>query len=156
MRSGVRLGVDVGKVRVGVARCDPAGMLATPVTTLARAGELESRFRALIDEHEPVEVVVGLPLSMSGGETASTADAREVAARLAKVAGVHVRLVDERLSTVGAQRSLQAAGRNTKQSRAVIDQAAAVIILQHALDFERTADRPPGVIVDAEEGHARG
>ncbi len=156
MRSGVRLGVDVGKVRVGIARSDPDGMLATPVATLARAGELESRFRALIDEHEPVEVVVGLPLSMSGGETASTADAREVAARLARVAGVPVRLVDERLSTVGAQRSLQAAGRNTKQSRSVIDQAAAVLILQHALDFERTADRPPGVVVDAEERHAGG
>lgn len=161
MRSGVRLGVDVGKARVGVARCDPAGMLATPVATLARADDLENRFRELLSEHEPVEVVVGLPLSMSGGETASTADARDVAARLARVAGVPVRLVDERLSTVGAQRSLHAAGRNTRQSRSVIDQAAAVIILQHALDFERTADRPPGVVVDtavddAEEGHARG
>ena len=161
MRSGVRLGVDVGKARVGVARCDPAGMLATPVATLARADDLESRFQELLSEHEPVEVVVGLPLSMSGGETASTADARDVAARLARVAGVPVRLVDERLSTVGAQRSLHAAGRNTRQSRSVIDQAAAVIILQHALDFERTADRPPGVVVDtavddAEEGHARG
>ncbi|MFC0678029.1 Holliday junction resolvase RuvX [Lysobacter korlensis] len=157
----MRLGVDVGKVRVGIARSDPAGMLATPVATLARAGELDSGFRALVDEHQPVEVVVGLPLSMSGGETASTADAREVAARLARVAGVPVRLVDERLSTVGAQRSLQAAGRNSKQSRSVIDQAAAVIILQHALDFERTADRPPGVVVgsvpdDAEEGHPHG
>ena len=161
MRSGVRLGVDVGKVRVGIARCDPAGTIATPVETLARAENLETRFRALVDEHQPVEVVVGLPLSMSGGETASTADAREVAGRLARVAGVPVRLVDERLSTVGAQRSLHAAGRSTKQSRSVIDQAAAVIILQHALDFERTADRPPGVVVDtgaddADEGHPHG
>jgi putative Holliday junction resolvase len=136
-------------------------MIATPVETLARADDLAGRFRALVDEHEPVEVVVGLPLSMSGGETASTADAREVAAQLARVAGVPVRLVDERLSTVGAQRSLHAAGRNTRQSRSVIDQAAAVIILQHALDFERTADRPPGVVVDTavagtEEGHSRG
>ena len=148
MRSGVRLGVDVGKVRVGVARCDPAGMLATPVETVSRTDDLERRFRELVEEHEAVEVIVGLPLSMSGGETASTADAREVAGRLARVAGVPVRLVDERLSTVGAQRALQAAGRNTRQSRSVLDQAAAVIILQHALDFERTADRPPGVVVD--------
>ena len=176
MRSGVRLGVDVGKVRVGIARCDPAGMIATPVETLARADDLDARFRALVEDHEPVEVIVGLPLSMSGVETASTADAREVAGRLARVAGVPVRLVDERLSTVGAQRSLRAAGRNTKQSRSVIDQAAAVVILQHALDFERTAKRPPGVVVDVavhgaagedpapnstalsstEEGHAHG
>ena len=161
MRSGVRLGVDVGKVRVGIARCDPAGMLATPVETLSRTDDLERRFRALVEESEPLEVIVGLPLSMSGGETASTADAREVAGRLARVAGVPVRLVDERLSTVGAQRSLRAAGRNTRQSRSVLDQAAAVIILQHALDFERTADRPPGVVVDtavpgAEERHPHG
>jgi putative Holliday junction resolvase len=156
MRTGVRLGVDVGKVRVGIARSDPAGTLAVPVATLSRTAGLEAAFRALVDEHEPVEVVVGLPLSMSGGETASTADARSVAGQLARLAGVPVRLVDERLSTVGAQRSLQAAGRNTKQSRPVIDQAAAVIILQHALDFERTAARPPGVVVDIEEGHAHG
>jgi putative Holliday junction resolvase len=171
MRSGVRLGVDVGKVRVGVARCDPAGMLATPVATLARTDDLEGRFQALLDEHEPVEIVVGLPLSMSGGDTASTADARLVARQLAGFVGVPVRLVDERLSTVGAQRALHAAGRNTKQSRSVIDQAAAVLILQHALDFERSAGRPPGTVVDTvldhtaaadievggtEEGHARG
>jgi putative Holliday junction resolvase len=166
MRSGVRLGVDVGKVRVGIARCDPAGMIATPVATLARADDLDSRFRALVEEHQPVEVIVGLPLSMSGGETASTADARQLAVRLARVAGVPTRLVDERLSTVGAQRSLHAAGRNTKQSRSVIDQAAAVVILQHALDFERTAERPPGVVVDpvpddtvlddTAEGHTHG
>jgi putative Holliday junction resolvase len=153
MRSGVRLGVDVGKVRVGIARCDPGGMLATPVETLARADDLATRFRALVGEYAPVEVVVGLPLSMSGAETASTADAREVAALLAGAVDVPVRLVDERLSTVGAQRSLHAAGRNTRRSRAVIDQAAAVVILQHALDSERAAGRPPGVLLDAREGH---
>lgn len=151
MRTGVRLGVDVGKVRVGIARCDPDGLIATPVSTLARADGLEARFRTLVAEHTPVEVVVGLPLSMSGGETASTADARQVASLLARTAGVPVRLVDERLSTVGAQRSLHAAGRNTKRSRAVIDQAAAVVILQHALDSERSAGRPPGVLVDETE-----
>jgi putative holliday junction resolvase len=156
MRSGVRLGVDVGKVRVGIARCDPDGLLATPVATLARADGLEARFRDLVEEYAPLEVVVGLPLSMSGGETASTADARDVASLLARSAGVPVRLVDERLSTVGAQRSLQAAGRNTKRSRPVIDQAAAVVILQHALDSERTAGRPPGVLVDTREGQAHG
>ncbi len=156
MRSGVRLGVDVGKVRVGIARSDPGGMLATPVATLSRADDLAAHFRALVEEHTPVEVVVGLPLSMSGGETPSTADARQVATLLAGTGGVPVRLVDERLSTVGAQRSLQAAGRNTKRSRSVIDQAAAVVILQHALDSERTAGRPPGILVDAREGQADG
>ena len=154
MRSGVRLGVDVGKVRVGIARCDPAGMIATPVETLARTEDLPARFRTLLEEHAPVEIVVGLPLSMSGAETASTADARDVAALLARTSGVPVRLVDERLSTVGAQRSLHAAGRNTKRSRSVIDQAAAVVILQPALDSERTAGRPPGVVVDTTEGQA--
>jgi putative Holliday junction resolvase len=156
MRAGVRLGIDVGKVRVGVARCDPSGMLATPVVTLARAEDLTARFVELLGEYEPIEVIVGLPLSMSGSETASTADARAVAGQLAAAGRVPVRLVDERLSTVGAQRSLHSAGRNTKQSRSVIDQAAAVIILQHALDSERSAGRPPGVVLDVQEGHVHG
>jgi putative Holliday junction resolvase len=156
MRSGVRLGIDVGKVRVGVARCDPSGMLATPVTTLARADDMAAELRGLLAEYDPLELVVGLPLSMAGTDTASTADARAVAHQLARLGTVPVRLVDERLSTVGAQRSLHSVGRSTKQSRSVIDQVAAVIILQHALDSERSSGRPPGVVVDAKEGHVHG
>lgn len=148
MRPGVHLGVDVGKARVGIAQSDRDGLLATPVATLARADADERAFRLLVEEHAPIEFVVGLPLSMRGGDTASTTDAREFAAALASWVDVPVRLVDERLSTVSAQRALHASGRRTKGSRPVIDQVAAVIILQNALDHERTAGRPPGVLVD--------
>jgi len=148
----VRLGVDVGRARVGVAVCDRDGLLATPVATLARPEADERAFRMLVQEYGPTEIVVGLPLSLSGGDTPSTTDAREFAAALAGWTEVPVRLVDERLSTVSAQRALHAAGRRTKGSRPVIDQVAAVIILQNALDHERSAGLPPGATVDPDGG----
>ncbi len=151
MRSGVRVGVDVGRARVGVAQCDRDGLLATPVETLARDGALDGLV-AIVAELEPIEVVVGLPLSLSGDDTPSTGDARAFARELASRIGTPVRLVDERLSTVSAQRELHRSGRSTRTSRAVIDQVAAVIILQNALDSERAAGRAPGALVDPDEG----
>jgi putative holliday junction resolvase len=150
-RTGVRVGVDVGRARVGVARSDRDGLLATPVETLAREGGLDALV-AIVAELEPMEVVVGLPLSLRGGDTPSTGDARDFAAELAGRIGVPVRLVDERLSTVSAQRELHRSGRNARTSRAVIDQVAAVIILQNALDSERAGGRPPGAPVDPDGG----
>jgi putative Holliday junction resolvase len=152
VRLGVRLGVDVGRARVGIAVCDREGLLATPVATLARADSDERAFRLLVAEYGPTEIVVGLPLSLGGGDTASTTDARDFAAALAGWVEVPVRLVDERLSTVSAQRALRDAGRRTKGSRPVIDQVAAVIILQNALDHERSAGLPPGATVDPDGG----
>jgi putative Holliday junction resolvase len=152
MRSGVRLGVDVGKARVGVAVCDRDGMLATPVITLSRGDTTVEDLRTLLAEYSAIEVVVGLPLSMRGDDTASTADARLLAAELAASVDVPVRMVDERLTTVSAQRVLHQSGRTVKGSRPVIDQVAAVIILQNALDFERSAGRPPGTVVDQTQG----
>ena len=152
MRPGVRLGVDVGKARVGIAVCDRDGLLATPVATLVRVRAGQRAFGRLAEEYGPVEIVVGLPLSLSGGDTASTTDARGFAAAVAGWLEVPVRLVDERLSTVSAQRALHAAGRRTKGSRPVIDQVAAVIILQNALDHERSAGHPPGATVDPDGG----
>jgi putative Holliday junction resolvase len=152
MRTGVRLGVDAGKARVGVAVCDGEGLLATPVATLSRGERTVEELRGLVGDYAAVEVVVGLPLSMRGDETLSTADARALAAELATAIEVPVRLVDERLSTVAAQRALHQTGRSVKTSRAVIDQAAAVIILQNAIDFERSAGRPPGTIVEPDGG----
>jgi putative Holliday junction resolvase len=152
MRSGVRLGVDVGKARVGVAACDREGLLATPVVTLTRGDGTVGELRELVAEYGVMEVVVGLPLSMRGDDTASTADARMLAEELARAVDVPVRLVDERLSTVSAQRALHQSGRSVKASRPVIDQVAAVIILQNALDFERSAGRPPGTVVDQHGG----
>lgn len=152
MRPGVRLGVDVGRARVGVAVCDRDGLLATPVVSHPRGKDDEGAFRGLIEEYSPIEIIVGLPLSLAGTDTPSTADAREFAHWLTTLGGPPVRLVDERMSTVSAQRGLHQAGRNTRTSRAVIDQAAAVIILQNALDFERSAGRPAGTAVAPDEG----
>ena len=147
----MRLGVDVGTARVGVARSDPHGTLATPVETLARRDDVIAGIRRLINEHAVIEVVVGLPLALSGSETASTVDARVMAEAIAEALPVPVRLVDERLTTVTAARGLREAGRTSKNSRSVVDQAAAVILLQHALDLERASGNPPGALVEPHE-----
>jgi putative Holliday junction resolvase len=153
VRSGVRIGVDVGKARIGVARSDPSGLIATPVVTVPRAADGDADVREILasaEEHDAIEIVVGLPLSLSGGRTPSTEDAERFAARIAAAAPLPVRLVDERLSTVSAQSALSASGRNTRKSRPVIDQVAAVIILQHALDSERAGGSAPGTVVRTE------
>ncbi|MFC6084798.1 Holliday junction resolvase RuvX [Sphaerisporangium aureirubrum] len=148
MRRGVRVGVDVGAVRVGVARSDPSGVLATPVETVRRGRGDLSRLAAIVAEYEAVEVVVGLPTSLSGRESHAAVAAREFAVRLAsRVAPTPVRLYDERLTTVSAQQDLRSSGVRAKNQRAVIDQAAAVVLLQAALDAERASGAPPGVPV---------
>ncbi len=148
MRRGVRIGVDVGDVRIGVARSDPSGLIATPVETVRRGKGDLARLRALTAEDEAVEVVVGLPRSLSGGEGPSAAKVREFAARIAEaVAPVPVRLCDERLSTVTAEAVLRGQGKKGQKRRAVVDQAAAVVILQNALDTERGTGAAPGELV---------
>jgi putative Holliday junction resolvase len=153
MRAGVRLGVDVGSVRVGVAACDPAGTIATPVATLRRErGDLAELSR-LAREREAVEILVGLPRTLAGREGPAAGAAMSYAERLAAaLAPTPVRVVDERLSTVGAQRGLHASGVSVRKGRAVIDQAAAVIILQSALDEERATGLPPGRAVPPRSG----
>lgn len=150
MRPGVRLGVDPGDVRIGVAASDPSGLLATPVETVARGrGDLD-RLRALAAELDAREVVVGLPRSLSGREGPAAAKARAFAAELADLLatdGVAVRLLDERLTTVTAEAVLRGQGRKGKQRRAVVDQAAAVVMLQNALDTERWTGSPAGELV---------
>lgn len=158
MRRGVRLGIDPGDVRIGVARSDPSGFLASPVETVRRGrGDLDRIARILADAGaEPgdagvVEVVLGLPRSLSGGEGPAALKTREFARRLARrVAPVPVRLVDERLTTVSAEAMLRDRGRNGAKRRAVVDQAAAVVILQHALDTERASGNAPGEIVEGD------
>lgn len=153
MRFGSRLGVDVGSVRIGVARSDPSGLLATPVETVRRGkGDLD-RIAAIAQEHEAIEVIVGLPTSLSGREGQAAAIARAFAQDLAvRLAPTPVRLFDERLTTVAAQQGLRASGVKAKKQRGVVDQAAAVVLLQDALDAERATDRPPGRPVDPPAG----
>ena len=155
-RSGVRVGVDVGSVRVGVAASDPSGILATPVRTVPRdvsdqqAPDVEE-VASIVADTAAIEVVVGLPRTLAGLEGPAAAEARQYARRLAvRVAPVEVRLVDERLTTVDAHRSLRESGVDGRRQRAVVDQAAAVLILQAALDAERISGRPPGELVRAD------
>ena len=151
MRHGVRLGIDPGDARIGVARSDPTGFLATPLETVRRGKGDLSRIARLAREAEAVEVVVGLPRSLSGREGPAAVKVREFAARLAdRVAPVAVRLQDERLTTVSAEAMLRDRGKKGASRRAVVDQAAAVLILQHALDSERATGRPPGEVVRGE------
>ena len=152
MRQGVRIGVDVGTVRIGVARSDLHGMLATPLETIARGVGDSARIASLVVELDALEIIVGFPLALSGRRTSSTDDAVAFAEGLAETLSIPVRLVDERLSTVSAQAAVRASGRTTKQTRSVIDQVAAVIILQQALDIERARDTLPGVAVAPDEG----
>jgi len=139
---GRRLGIDVGTVRIGVAASDPDGILATPVETVRRdrgGGHLR-RLQRLVTEMDIVEIVVGLPLTLADRAGASADDAAAVATALAgRIGSVPVRLTDERLTTVSATRSLREAGVRAREQRAVIDQAAAVAILQGWLDQRRNA-----------------
>jgi putative Holliday junction resolvase len=155
LRPGARLGIDVGRARIGVARCDPSVILAVPVETVPRSAEGEDgdvrRILEIAAEYDAIELVVGNPLSLSGQATASTEDAIAFAERLAAT-GAHVRLVDERMSTVSAQQALRSAGKSSRKQRPIIDQAAAVIILQHAIDAERASGTAPGRTFLPDEG----
>lgn len=138
--------------RVGVALCDPDGVLATPLKTLKRDLKKHSDVRVLLKlvaEHEAVQVFVGLPRSLRGHETGSTQMAREYAALVAEglqdpAPGVSVRLIDERLTTVSAHRALHESGLDGRKHREVVDQVAAADILQQALDMQKSLGRDVG------------
>jgi putative Holliday junction resolvase len=148
-RRGVRVGIDVGTVRIGVARSDPDGILATPVTTVARAAPAAptddaavpsdmSEIKEIVERLGAVEVIIGMPVSLSGAEQRAAALTRQYALLLAKVIEpVPIRFADERMSTVVATRRLRERGVRGKRQRAVVDQAAAVEILQSWLDTQR-------------------
>jgi len=143
---------DWGDARIGVAASDPEGVLAYPVMTVrAGAGEID-QLAAVVAEYEPIEVLVGFPRSLSGGEGPAAAQARERAARLAGSIVVPVRLVDERLTTVTASQRLREGGKKAREQRELIDAAAAVAILEQALAFEQSQERPPGELVSAPGG----
>jgi len=151
MRHGIRLGVDVGSVRVGLAASDPSGILATPIKTLER--DLKScadqgAIASVVLQRGVLEVVVGLPRSLSGGEGPAAAGARSYASALAvRISPTPVRLIDERLTTIDAHRQLREAGVAGRAQRGLVDQAAAVLILQAALDAEQSSGLPPGELV---------
>src|SRR5438105_2854733 len=154
VRAGVRLAVDVGTVRIGVARSDEGGILATPLTVVRRGkGDLDA-LAELAARSGPVEVIAGLPTSLSGRESHAAKAARDFAAALAnRIAPIPVRLVDERFTTTTAHGALRLGGKDSRARRQVVDAAAAAVLLQAALDTERGTGYPPGELVT--EGPAR-
>jgi|LakMenEpi03Aug12_release.lakeMendotaPanAssembly.Ray.scaffolds.fasta_scaffold241100_2 putative Holliday junction resolvase len=154
MDKGRRLAIDVGTVRIGLAICDPDGILSTPIPAIGRSSELSDTLGVLselISENSVIEVFVGDPVSLSGTETASTRDARDFAARLAELISVPIRLVDERLTTVTASAKLRVAGKDAKQSKSLIDSASAVEILEQALATHRVSGISPGELVEGSD-----
>ncbi len=145
MRPGVRLALDWGKARIGVAASDREGLLAFPVETITAGPGAVARVQALVTEYQPVELLLGLPRNLAGQEGPAAEAMRDVASQLAAaIPDVGLRLVDERMTTVTASRQLSSAGRNTKKQRQVIDQAAAVALLETALQAERNTGAPVG------------
>lgn len=150
MRPGVRVGVDIGSVRIGVARSDPDGVLASPLETVRRGtGDLTELARIAADAGA-VEVVVGLAVGLRGQEGKAASDGRAFASALAeRLAPVPVRLVDERFTTVLAHAALRQGGLDSRARRTLVDKAAAAVVLQGALDSERATGQPAGQLVDA-------
>lgn len=157
LRRGVRLGVDVGTVRVGVAVCDPDGILATPLRTVQRDAKRNSDLRIIVKEaleREAITIYVGLPQTLRGTESGSAELARAIAGQLADLlvqsdSAAEVRLIDERLSSVSAHQQLRSAGMAGREQRKVIDQVAAAGILQHALEMEKSRGCAVGETVAA-------
>lgn len=144
--AGRRLGIDVGTVRIGVAVSDRDARMAMPLETVARStkrrgpdGQDIQRILDIIAEYQVVEVVVGLPRNLKGTGSSSIAHAKDIAFRIHRRSKLPVRMADERLSTVVAQQALHASGVSVKAGRKVIDQAAAVEILQSWLDGRTNA-----------------
>ncbi|GAA2867154.1 Holliday junction resolvase RuvX [Paenarthrobacter ilicis] len=154
---GIKLGVDVGTVRVGLAICDPDGILATPFKTVTRNAKKNTDVRVVVKhalELPAVQIFVGLPRTMKGEERASARMATEYAELLADEllrsgANVPVLLVDERLTTVTAHRNLHEAGMSSRNHRKVVDQVAAAGILQHAIEMQKARGMDVGRLVEA-------
>lgn len=145
MRQGVRLAVDAGSVRIGVARSDPDGILASPLAVVRSGPGALDELARLAAGADAIEVIVGLPTSLSGRDGAAAAAARSFAADLAgRIRPVPVRLFDERFTTAQAHEALRRGGKDTRARRGIVDAAAAAVLLQAALDAERATGRPPG------------
>ena len=138
MQRGRRIAFDYGDVRIGVAVCDPDGILATPVSTLVRSDiKLKEQILQILAEYEPIHIYVGKPSHMDGRESESAIKSTNFAKMLREVTSCPVTMIDERLSTVTATRNMRDSGVKSKDARASIDQAAAVAILNFALEIEK-------------------
>lgn len=144
MRLGRRLAIDFGQARIGVALSSADALISSPLATVPAGDSALQDVLEIIAEHEPLEIYVGLPLNLSGDFTKSTQDALEFATILSERVKVEVRMLDERMTTRAAQGQLYASGKNSKSSRSLIDAAAASLILEGAIAFEKSTGTQPG------------
>ena len=152
MPDSPRIGIDWGKARIGVAASGRHTSFCHPVTTVAAGRDELDALSAIVEEYEPEVVYVGYPLDLRGEVGPSAQFVMDKASALAeRIAPVQVRLVDERMSTASASRSLGSVGRNAKAQRGIIDQAAAVEILQCAVDVEERQGSPAGELPNGSE-----
>lgn len=148
MRVGVRLGLDIGSKRIGVARCDRDGLLAVPVIALDATADWKRALRSLLDEYEVFEIVVGIPVSLRGAEEVAAQQIRERVAEIkAEFPGLPIRGVDERMSSAAANKQLREAGHSTRSARTHVDSLAAAGILEFALEIERRTGQPAGELM---------
>jgi putative Holliday junction resolvase len=137
-RFGRRIAFDYGDVRIGVAVCDPDGMLATPLEILqSKDPGLIANIRVLIEEYEPVKLYVGRPKMLSGADSTAVEKANAFVEKLTSNFDIEIAMIDERLSTVSAARSLREAGVDMKSAKTKIDSAAAVAILEQGLALDK-------------------
>lgn len=151
MRLGVRFALDLGSVRIGVARCDETGTLASPhmVWQVSDEQTLFSQVADILAEYEPIEIVVGLPTNMRGEQGLAAQGVRDQAKSLQQhFPHITWRLVDERLTTAAARKQLAASGYTTRTDKRLIDAAAAVVLLEDTLEAERRQGVPPGEVVE--------
>ncbi|WP_316669426.1 Holliday junction resolvase RuvX [uncultured Propionibacterium sp.] len=145
----MRLGLDWGGARIGVAACDRDGILAYPVETVRNDGGVMTSIRALVAQYDPIEIVMGLPTDLRGNKAGVAARAmRKNARRVSAECNRPVRMLDERLTTVTAARRLAETGRDARARKPLIDQAAAVAILEQAIDMEKRDGAAPGEVID--------
>jgi len=138
MQRGRRIAFDYGDVRIGIAICDPDGILASPLTTLSsKDKKLNSQIAEIFAEYEPVAIYVGKPSHMDGSSGTAAEKAADFCTLLATLTKAPILSIDERLSTVSAARNMRESGVNAKAAKSRIDQAAAVAILEFALDIEK-------------------
>lgn len=138
MQRGRRIAFDYGDVRIGVAVSDPDSILSSPLTTLRAVDKgLTKQISMILDEIEPVVIYVGRPALLSGNDGAATDKALEFVALLRTLTELPIEMIDERMSTISAARNLRDAGRNAKESKSAIDMAAAVAILEFAIEIEK-------------------
>lgn len=145
---GTRLAIDVGSVRIGIARCSTEQIMAVPECTVLASQDPIKEIARLVDEYKIELVYVGNPISLAQKVTPSTELAKNFALELAKVLEVDVHMLDERLTTVSAQTQLRDSGKSSKDGRSVIDQVAAVLLLDHALAMEKSTSRLAGIPIN--------